>query len=154
MDQRWPEEEERAICSICGASFLARTAAETGGYCKRHVFSDVAEREWTEADDLFYALSPSGEVISSPKQLPALPFPKEIFVGSDCIHLDGWTIRTLPVSGFFMDWLEDRTFHWRRANSSPEDLEQIDSFVLALEKQILSGPKKGSNGFPTGRGNI
>lgn len=153
MDKRWPEEA-KVICSICGASFLARTAAETGGYCKRHVFADVPEREWTEADDLFYALSPSGEVISSPKQLPALPFPKEIYVGSDSIHLDRWTIRTLPVSGFFMDWLEDRLFHWRHGNASPEDLEQIDSFVLALENQILTAPKKGENGFPTGRGNI
>ena len=153
MEKRWPEEE-RAICSICGVSFLARTAAETGGYCKRHVFADVPEREWAEADDLFFAISPSGDLISTPKNLPALPFPKEIFMGSDCIHLDGWTFRTRPLSEFFMDWLEDRLFHWRRANSSPEDLEQIDSFVLALENQVFSGPKKGSTGDPTGRDNI
>jgi hypothetical protein len=43
MEPRWPERE-KTICSICGASFLARTAAETGGYCKRHFFHDNSDR--------------------------------------------------------------------------------------------------------------
>ena len=75
-------------------------------------------------------------------------------VVSASLHLDGWTIRTLPLSGHFMEWLEHRLFHWKCSNPASADLDQLSGLIDALHQQIMNAPREGGGGSPSGRGNF
>ena len=138
MDYDWPEEP-KTTCPLCGASFLARTAAETGGICRRHVTIDNIPRPLPQKEDCHVIVSPEGKVFVSSDDLPTLPFPKKMVVGPDYLNFDGWIIRTWPFSMSLLDWFKNQTRRWCKENPDPVFKAQVSAMASALESQVVHG---------------
>lgn len=139
MHHNWPEEE-KTNCLICGASFLATTAAETGGICRRHT---KGQRPMPglppEEDKLFVAISPDGKVIQSAEDLPVLPFPLKMIVRPSYLNFDGWIIRIWPCSKSMLGWISTQAGQWCKENPDPVVKAQVNAMITAIEQQLVHG---------------
>ena len=138
MDHNWPDEP-RTICPICGASFLARTAAETGGICRRHVTIDNIPLPLPQKEDFHLIVSPVGKTFTSSEDLPTLPFPKKIVVGPDYLNFDGWIIRICPCSKSLLGWISQHASRWCKENHDPVIKEQVNAMISAIQYQVVHG---------------
>ena len=138
MNHDWPPEE-KTTCNICGASFLACTAAETGGICRRHITKDNIPRPLREKEGCPPFISPEGEVFLSPDDLPTLPFPKKMIVGPGYLNFDDWIIHTSPLVESILGWIASHAGRWCQENPDPVVKEQINEMITALEQQMMHG---------------
>lgn len=139
MDHNWPLEE-KTTCPICGASFLARTAALTGGICRRHGHGMRPPPGLPPQEEkLFLGISPEGKPILSSDDLPILPFPGRMIVGLGYLNFDGWIISTCPCSKSILGWISEHASRWCKENPDPVVKSQVNEMITALERQVASG---------------
>lgn len=136
MNHDWPQEE-KTTCLLCGASFLASTAAQTGGVCRRHGNGSRPTLGLPLVEDnLFVAFSPEGKPIMSEDDLPAIPFPHKMIVGPGWLNLDDWIVRTWPCSKSTLGWISEQVRGWCKENPDPVVKEQVNEMISALERQV------------------
>lgn len=101
-----------------------------------------ATRKLIAGADLPIAVSPSGRQIGPKGKLPDLPLPKKVVVGHDCLWVDGWAFRIIPIAKETLSWLARQVGAWCRNDPSPENKTQVLGVIDALETLV----KKGSDG--------
>jgi hypothetical protein len=150
MEHDWPEEP-KTTCLLCGASFLASTAALTGGISRRHGNGMRALPGLPqEKEELFLGISPEGKPILSSEDLSALPFPRMMIVGPGHLNFDGWIICTSPCAKSILAWISSHADRWCKENPDPVVKSQVNEMITALERQVVRGGDAG-NSIPESR---
>ncbi len=135
----WPPEE-KTTCQICGASFLASTAALTGGICRRHGNGMRPPPGLPpEKDELFLGISPEGKLILSDEDLPVLSFPRKMILGPGYLNFDDWIFRTSPFPKSLLGWISEHASRWCKENPDPVVKSQVNEMITALEQQFANG---------------
>ena len=83
-------------------------------------------------------ISPNGTPLNSVKELPELPLPKAVIVGTEFMWVDGWTFRAWPICKAHLEWLVRQACRWCAEDPSPENRAQVSGLMEAIEKLVKS----------------
>lgn len=96
----------------------------------------MTTEDWS---DVPIGLKPDGSLILSLSELPALPVPSRVVIGSAFFEIDGWVIAYADIKKGTLKWFSERLREWRDAEPDEVSRAWFNGILDALHDAMLAG---------------